>query len=172
MQVDTKVPEAMVDRLKPGQQARIDVHAFPGETFTGVVTDVAPLPDPTNFAQQSIKVYTTKIKIEANSSSLRPGMSATVEIPIDERDNVLTVPIKAVLRRDGKDQVAVRKPDGGFEWRDVTLGDGSETLLEIKQGLKPGEQVAIDARALLPEAERQRIIPPTKPAARKRGTSE
>ena len=36
----------MVDRVKPGQKARIEVHAFPGETFTGVVTEVAPLPDP------------------------------------------------------------------------------------------------------------------------------
>ena len=99
-------------------------------------------------------------------------MNATVEIPIAERDNALTVPIKAVLRRDGKDQVAVRKPDGTFEWRDVTVGGFSGTLLEITQGLKPGEQVAIDARALLSEAERQRPIPPTKPAAAKRGTSK
>jgi RND family efflux transporter MFP subunit len=173
MQVDMKVPEAMVDRVKPGQQARIEVHAFPGESFTGVVTEVYPLPDPTNFvSQQSIKVYTTKIEIRKNNTNLRPGMNATAEIPVTERENALTVPIKAVLTRDGKDQVAVRKSDGAFEWRDVTVGGFADGVLEITQGLKPGEQVAIDARALLPEAERQRIIPPTKPAARKRGTSE
>ena len=63
--VDMKVPEAMVDQVKPGQQARIEVHAFPGGTFAGVVTEVSPLPDPiNNFSQKSIKVYTTKIKIE------------------------------------------------------------------------------------------------------------
>ena len=39
--VDMKVPEAMVDRLRPGQQARIEVHAFPDKSFVGVVTDVA-----------------------------------------------------------------------------------------------------------------------------------
>ena len=139
-----------------------------------MVTEVSPLPDPINLrSQQSIKVYTTKIKIEKNDIDLRPGMSATAEIPITERDNVLTVPIKAVLpSEDGKDQVAVRKSDGTFEWRDVTVGGFSGSLLEITQGLKPGEQVAIDARALLSEAERQRFNPPTKPAARKRGTGK
>jgi HlyD family secretion protein len=177
MLVNTKVREAMVDRLKPGQKARIEVHAFLGRTFEGVVTEVFPLPDPTNnFSQQLIKVYTTKIKLEKNDIDLRPGMSATVEIPIAERDNVMTVPIKAVLPRDGKDQVkdqvAVRKSDGTFEWRDVTVGGFSGPLLEITQGLKPGEQVATDARALLSEAERQRSIPPTKPAAAKRGTGK
>ena len=74
MQVDTKVHESMVDQLKPGQKARIEVHAFPGETFAGVVTEVAPLPDPINtFAQQSIKVYTTKIKIETELNKPSPG---------------------------------------------------------------------------------------------------
>ena len=130
-------------------------------------------PDPVNnLQQQSIKVYTTKIEIEKNDTNLRPGMSATVEIPIDERDNVMTVPIKAVLPRDGKDQVAVRKSDGTFEWRDVTVGGFSGSLLEITRGLKPGEQVANDARALLSEAERQRLSTPAKPAEAKRRTGK
>jgi HlyD family secretion protein len=53
MQVVTKVPEAMVDQLKPGQQARIEVHAFPNEGFVGVVTDVAPRPDPINTSHSN-----------------------------------------------------------------------------------------------------------------------
>jgi HlyD family secretion protein len=171
MQVDTKVPEAMVDQLKLGQQARIEVHAFPNESFVGVVTEVAPRPDPINTLR-SVKVYTTKIKIETNSPNLRPGMNATAEIVIKERDNALTVPVKAVLPRDGKDQVAVRKSDGTFEWRDATVGGFDGTLLEITRGLNPGEQVAIDAWALLSEAERQQLTTPTKPATTKRGTSK
>ena len=62
-------------------------------------------------------------------------MSATAEILIKERDNALTVPAKAVLWRDGKDQVAVRKSDSTFEWRDVTVGGFDGTSLEITQGL-------------------------------------
>jgi Cu(I)/Ag(I) efflux system membrane fusion protein/cobalt-zinc-cadmium efflux system membrane fusion protein len=117
-------------------------------------------------------VYTTKIKLEKNDVSLSPGMSATAEIPLTERDNALTVPVRAVLRRDGKDQVAVRKPDGTFEWRDVTVGGFADGLLEITQGLRPGDNVVIDARALLPEAERQEVTTPAKPAAKKHGTSK
>ena len=54
-----------------------------------------------------------------------------------------------MLRSGGKDQVAVKKPDGGFEWREVVLGDTDGTVVEIKQGLKSGEQVALQFSELI-----------------------
>ena len=45
MLVNIKVPESMVDRVAPGQKARIEVDAFPGEILDGVVAKVAPQPD-------------------------------------------------------------------------------------------------------------------------------
>ena len=51
MQVNTKVPESMVDQLKLGLRARITVDAFPGEMLAGLVSDVAPLPDASSRLQ-------------------------------------------------------------------------------------------------------------------------
>ena len=97
--VNVKVPESMVDRVAPGQKARIEVDAFPGQTLDGVVAKVAGLPDrpvgPRGAA--SPKVYSTLIKVEQSFGNFRPGMTAGAEILISERDQVLTVPIKAVL---------------------------------------------------------------------------
>ena len=55
--------------------------------------------------------------------------------------------------------VAVKKPDGGFEWRDVvlgasTLGDGTRDYVEVKEGLKSGESVILNPIGLLSEEER------------------
>ncbi len=141
-QVNAKAPESWVDRLVPGQKARIEVDAYPGETLSGEVIDVAPLPDPTSFVNSNIKVYTTKVRIDGIARQLRPGMTARVEILVTERDNAVTVPVEAILQYDGKDYVAVKRPDGAIEWREVTLGESNEVEVEVKQGINPGEHVA------------------------------
>ncbi len=165
MQVNTKVHEALVDRLMPGQRARIKVDTFPGEMLTGAVDTVAPLPDPNTIFGDGRKVYTTRVRIDKGLSGLRPGMTAEVDIPIVELDDVLTVPSTSVLRFDGKDQVAVKKPGGGTEWREVTLGAGNGTSVVVKQGLGSGEAVVLHPIALLSEAERRAKFPaPAAPA--------
>jgi len=165
MQVHARVPESMVDQLKLGMRARIGVDAFPGEMLDGLVVEVAPRPDASIFFARDQKVYPTKVKIEMGPASLRPGMTAQVEILIAELDNVLTVPIQALLHYDGKYQVAVKKTEGEFVWREVTLGLANDKLVEIKKGIERGEQVALDPRSLLTEKEREKIGVPAKPAA-------
>jgi HlyD family secretion protein len=165
LRVNTKVHESIVDRLRPGLRARVEVDAFPGQTFSGVVEAVAHQPDPTTFLNPGLKVYTTRVAIEGGSPNLRPGMTARVEILISELDNVLSVPVVAVVRYDDKDRVAVKTPDGGVDWREVTLGRSNEKMVEVKAGLKAGESVAIDAASLLSDDQKRRAaLSPTEPA--------
>jgi HlyD family secretion protein len=173
MQVNTKVHESQVDKLAPNMKAKVRVDAFVDQLFNGVVLDVAPLPDPGPFYSQSIKVYTTHIRIDDPISSLRPGMTVQVEILVTERDDVLSVPVQAVLLYDGKDQVAVKKPGGGFEWRDVDLGISNEKEVEVKAGIRSGEAVILNPIDLLTEEEkRAKFSTPTKPAARGKGRAK
>jgi RND family efflux transporter MFP subunit len=161
--VNAKIPEAKIDRVRPGQKARIQVDAFPGAELIGTVKDVFPLPDPTSFFSSNTKVYTTHLTIDNPLPGLRPGMTAKV-IQIVERDDALTVPVSAVLRGVGKNHVAVQRSDGGFEWREVVLGDTSGEVVEVKQGLKPGEQVALKPLELVREGvNRDKTLEPTKP---------
>jgi len=166
LQVNAGIPEARIDRVRPGQKAQVQVDAFPGEVFTGEVSEVAPLPDPayTTSPRSTTKVFTTRIKLDKTSKSLRPGMTASVVIPIVVRDDTLTVPVQSVLHSGGKNQVAVKKPDGGFEWREVVIGDEDGTVVEVKQGLRPGEQVALNFEELIREGmNREKNREPTKP---------
>jgi len=164
MQVDTRVPELMVDKLARGQRARVTVDAFPGEMMAGLVSDVAPLPDASNRFTRDQKLYTTKVKFGRGPAGILPGMNAQVEILLTELDTALCVPVQAVLHLDDKYQVAVKKPDGGFAWREVTLGVSNEKVIEIQQGIEPGEHVALDPLSLLTEKEREKIGVPAKPA--------
>ena len=92
-------------------------------------------------------------------------MNATAEILIAERDNVLTVPIKAVLSYDGKDHVAVKKPDGGFEWRDVTVGGPTTRSSRSSKGSNPASR-SPSTLELMSEEERQRFGNPAHQARR------
>ena len=142
-------------------KAKIRVDAFSDLVLDGTVQDIAPLPDASNYFSRDIKVYTTHVKIDNPIPGLRPGMTAQAEILVNELDDVLTMPLSALLQQDGNylSTVAVKKPDGGFEWRDVTLGastlgTGSDEQVEVKSGLKSGESVILNPITLLSEEER------------------
>ncbi len=175
MQVNTKVREAVVDKIMPGMKVKVRVDAFADQVLDGTVLDVAPLPDPVNSVSSNIKVYTTHIKIQDPLTGLRPGMTAQADILVAELDDVLSVPIKSVVSLDGAYQIAVKKPGGGFEWRRVQLGVGgftNDARVEVKQGLQSGEAVIVDPLPLLTDEQRAKLNAPMKAAIRKRAIAK
>src|SRR6185437_6856729 len=112
MQVNTKVHESMVDRIATGLRARIRVDAFADQLLTGTVKSVAPLPDPNSFFNSDVKIYTTLVTIDKGLPGLRPGMTAQVEILVTQLDNILSVPVQAVLEYKDENHVAVKGPSG------------------------------------------------------------
>ena len=167
--VVAKVPEAIIRQVRPQLTARIKVDAFPNETFSGAVTEIAPLPDPTTSFNQQVKVYTTRVALAKTIPGFRPGMIATVEILIAERENVLSVPVQSVVTYESKDHLAVKSPNGGIDWREVTLGLSDGKVVEVKEGLKPGDAVVIEPGPLLSEEQKQKMAdsPPKSRAVRK-----
>jgi multidrug efflux pump subunit AcrA (membrane-fusion protein) len=142
MQVRVKLREEMVVKVHRGLRAQIMVDALGESRLSGTVASVAPLPDATNLFDDA-KVYTTLIAIDKPPPAVRPGMTAQSEILITQLDGVLAVPIEAVLDFEGKDHVAVKKPDGRFEWREVARGVSNGTLVELKKGVRSGDLVAL-----------------------------
>jgi hypothetical protein len=90
-------------------------------------------------------------------------------------DNILAVPVAAVLQYDGRDHLSVRKPDGGIEWRSVVLGTADDKSVEVKKGIQAGDQIVLNPLSLLTEDEkREKLAKPVKRASQpaKRQTSE
>lgn len=89
LQVNTKVPEAQIDKVVRGMKAKIRVDALPDHLLDGTIIDVAVLPDPLGFlADPSPKVYTTVVRIDNRLPALHPGMTAQVEILVNEHGDV------------------------------------------------------------------------------------
>lgn len=93
MQVDASVDEADVGRIRPGQKASFTVEAFPGQVFEGEVRQVRKAA--TNVS--NVVTYVAVVGFSNTSGRLLPGMTASVRVVTDTRDNALKVP-NAALR--------------------------------------------------------------------------
>ena len=93
MQVEVSIDEAEVSRLRVGLKTTFTVDAFPGRTFSGLVTQVRKAA----LNVQNVITYTAVVSADNESLVLLPGMTANVRVITDVRENVLKVP-NAALR--------------------------------------------------------------------------
>ncbi len=156
MRVNTKVHESMIEKVKVDLRALVRVEAAAGQAISARVASIAPMADSGSFFSSDIKVYTTYVAIEGDTAKLhlRPGMNAQVEILVTELDNVLSVPVQAILQFKGKEYVFARDGDG-FRRVEVEMGISNDQHVEIKKGLKDGDAVAMTPTNLLTEDERR-----------------
>lgn len=143
MKVEVKIHETWVDKVQPTQQAKITIAAFPDKTFTGKVLKKAPLAAPQEWLNPDLKVYATDVSIDGTHDFLKTGMTAKVEIIIDELKNVISVPIQAVLNIRGKKACFVMNGSTS-EQRQVETGEFNDSFVEIKSGLAEDDKVMLN----------------------------
>jgi HlyD family secretion protein len=142
MKVEIKVHETWIDKIEPNQPANITIAAFPDKTFAGKVLKKAPLADRTDFLNPDLKVYVTDVSIDGTQDALKTGMTADVEVMINELHDVLYVPIQSVVTVEDEKICYVRGSD--VEKREVETGLFNDNFVEIKSGLTEGEKVLLN----------------------------
>ncbi|PYQ40760.1 MAG: efflux RND transporter periplasmic adaptor subunit [Acidobacteria bacterium] len=95
MQVNASIDEADVGRVRTGEDVTFHVDAYPNETFTGRVEQVRLQP----ITVQNVVTYNTLIAVDNPGGRLMPGMTATVSVIVQRRDNVLRLPAAALRFR-------------------------------------------------------------------------
>lgn len=148
MQVKALVHETKVDRLRMGMRARIKIQ---DREFQGEIASIANQPEPTSWFSGSVKEYATIVKIDGEPDELKPGMTAEVEILVEDKKDALTIPVQCIVEKGGKFFSWVRT-SGGVEPRELMLGGTNDTVFEIIDGLKEGERVLLNPRADIPAA--------------------
>ncbi|MBI3191806.1 MAG: efflux RND transporter periplasmic adaptor subunit [Pedosphaera parvula] len=149
MVINAHINQADVTRLKVGQEVSITVEAVPGLKVTGVVERIAPQATIKN----NIKGFAARILLKLTSEEdkrIRPGMTANIQIPVIEADNVLAVPLAAVFTEmnpetQKTERYVYVKKDGGSERRPVHIGISDFFFAEIQDGLRAGEVVMLEA---------------------------
>lgn len=148
MQVKTTVHESKVDQLQHGMRARIRVQ---GNEYQGVVTSLSNQPEPSDWFSGSVKEYAAIVSIDSEAKGLRPGMTAAVEILVANLQDVLSVPVQSVVEMGGKFYCWINTSAGPAK-REVLLGMGDNSRIEIKDGVAEGDYVLLNPRATVEEA--------------------
>ena len=143
MAAKVQVHESWIDKVKLDQPVRIVVDAFPDTQFTGKVLKIAPLPDPQyRWVDTSLKVYITLVSLEGDYTGLRPGMSAKVQITIEQLEDVVCIPVQAVVNRKGFKACYV-VTDKGMELRPIKTGAFNDSYIQIIDGVEESEVISL-----------------------------
>lgn len=153
MKVDCRIHESLIGNIRIGLPAKITISSFPDHIFQGTVAHVSSVPMTGRWPNTDLREYETEIKLTDGPElirKLRPGLTAQVEILVDNRKDVLQVPVQAVLAVADKQIGYVLTPSGP-ERRELLVGQSNQSTVEIKEGVKEGELVILNARSQFPE---------------------
>lgn len=136
LKVMANVSEQYYTNVKVGDKVDIEVDIFPGEVFEGKVSRINPALD------AATRTFGVEITIPNGRERLRPGMYARATFNMGVRENVM-IPDQALQKQVGSSErfVYVIK-DGVAEYRFVKDGRRVGDMIEIIEGLEPGEEVA------------------------------
>lgn len=143
-EIRVSLDQVDIVKIKPGMNARISLDAYANSTFTGTVSSVSPTP----VESSSVVSYTAKILMPAIDREVYSNMSATVQIVVAEKNDVLIIPSKAIKSEKGKSYVQVidgTNPNAASIQTEVTLGLTDDASIEVLSGLTLGQKLKIQS---------------------------
>jgi len=129
--------------VKVGLPVTITVESAPDQRFDGVIRYIGDVVDATS--------RTVKIRCDVNNEShrLKADEFARIAVQFTSPESVIAVPMKAVIRLADKSFVFVHRSQGEFERREIVVGTAFGDFIEVLEGLKNGEHVAVKGTLLL-----------------------
>ena len=134
------VPEDAVRYIHTGQNMQVRVDAV-GRSLTGMVVRF------TRNVSFETRTMETEIDVPNKDLSLTPGMYANTELQLDHRDNVLTIPVQAMVNDGNKRTVLVVDSQNHVQQRVIQTGIQGSELVEVTGGLSEGEHVIVGGQS-------------------------
>jgi len=136
--VECQIDETDLGRLKAGQKTRITLDAYPDIRITGKIEHIAYESE----VVSNVTIYKVDILPSRIPDVFRSGMSATTDIMVENKQEILIVPVSAVNDEGGRKTVKVKKEEGEPEEREIETGIDDGSYMEIVSGLDEGEIIA------------------------------
>ena len=128
-----QVPQEKISGVKIGQAATVTVDGS-DTTYNGTVQNMDLSADTTS------RVFNCKVKIDNSDKSLLPGVYAKVDLVSDQKTDVITVPVNALVGNEGDYSVFINN-NGTVKKQKVTIGETNGNNMEITSGVQAGDQV-------------------------------
>jgi RND family efflux transporter MFP subunit len=156
LEIDVNLPEADSAKAKKGMSAKVELEAFPGESFDATVTKVSPVLDPTSRTRQIVLSFAKK------DGRIAAGMYANVRLFTEEDVGHFVVPSTSIISRDGEDSVFVAVTDESgkkvAKKKVIKFGISVDNQTAITKGLAVGDMVVYEGQDLLADGSEVTII--------------
>ncbi|MBW4457210.1 MAG: efflux RND transporter periplasmic adaptor subunit [Nostoc indistinguendum CM1-VF10] len=140
LEVEAKVPEASMARIRPGQHVEIRADAYPDDVFKGRVRLIAP----SAVKEDSVTSIRVKVALQTGQNKLKSGLNVKLSFLGDQISNALVVPLAAIVtKKDGQTGVLVPDEKNQATFRSVTVGSTSGDQAQILSGVSKGERIFI-----------------------------
>lgn len=153
MKVRVNIYENQISLVKPGMRAHISLDALPDQSFEGKVGEIASMPEPSQDGNPNYRVYKAEVIVTNKMPEIKPGVTAKVDILVAELEDVIKVPLQAVVGVDDRQFCFVEK-DGKQQAVEVEVGLFDSDFVEVKNGLTQGDLVSLvppSSREFIPE---------------------
>lgn len=136
---ELSVSQNDVNKLEEGQVVQLEVNAFPGQKLTAKVKTINYMP----VNEGGTVIYKVIVELDQTDLTLLEGMTVNAKFIIKEVKDVLTLSNKAIMLKDGKQMVQVKREDGTIEEIEIMTGFSDGRVSEIKDGLNEGDVVVV-----------------------------
>lgn len=141
--IEAFIDEADVAKVKLRQQANITMDAYQGNIFKGEIYRISPV---VLGGKQETRTFEVRTRLKEKQIIIKPGMSADVEIIVDNIKNALVIPSHAVMEKNGKKFIFIRKGSTA-KLVPVETGQFNWNFTEITSGVNEGDTVIINPDA-------------------------
>jgi HlyD family secretion protein len=146
MLVDVDVSEVDINQVNLGQPVLMTFDAIPDQEFQGVVSDIALFGTNTSGSVY----FSVTVEVQEATPEIKPGMTAAVNIVVNEMENVLLVPSRAVRTANGNRIVYVLNGGNPIPV-EITLGSSANNYSQILSGeVKEGDAIILNPPATMP----------------------
>jgi RND family efflux transporter MFP subunit len=150
------VAERFISKIGLNLPCEITLDAYPGDVFRGSVTETSPTVD---TASRTMEI---RVGVENPGSRLKAGMFAKVRIITETKENVVKIPSSAVVNRLGEQYVFSvdnTNPQAPVARKRIIVpGIIIDGVMEVRQGLMPGDEVVVRGQTLLEDGSRVNVI--------------
>tara|TARA_B100000029_G_scaffold386265_1_gene382070 strand:+ start:395 stop:2167 length:1773 start_codon:yes stop_codon:yes gene_type:complete len=160
MQVKVNVHESKVKQVGEGDRAVMTIQGF-DQPLEGTVIEIANQPEPSSWYQAKVKEYATIVRVDNIPDGMVPGMSAEVVIHVEQRQDLLKLPVESIVQVGDQFFAWVANKDGSYTRKPLKVAKSQKgdsrvlsdaKFIGVQSGIEEGAEVALNPRDVVAEA--------------------
>lgn len=152
LEVSTGINEQNVSKIRVGQEVLMKISSVSDQWFSGSITEISKV------MNAQTKNYPLTIALNNQDDNLVAGMYAEINVVVDHADDVLVIPVNAIVYKEAQPVAYVVQADGTVKEAPLTLGINDGDRYVVTAGLQAGDQIVVTGNSSLVDGEAVTVV--------------